>query len=419
LCIHAVAALLLRCTAEGGTMMHLQDPSEPTVVHLGATRSWWTYLAPVLLAWSVLSVLQLVQVYSAIWLRGEIDRRPLWAPAFVVLARAAYLAACSPLVLMLARRFNPARPATWPLHLTAAAALTIGYAYSMALPRWWVAGRKLESISEIVVNRFMEPTLFYLFILTVTAAVDYSAWYQEQRVARAELSLRNSQLHSSLAAARLESLRAQLHPHFLFNTLNGISALARKGATEQVVRMVADLGNLLRHALENSAAVVSLRDEVRFAEQYLALERIRLTDRLRSRIEIDPEVLSAEVPTLLLQPLLENAIRHGITRVRAGGCVEIRARRSEELLEIVIADTGPGIRPEIQNGRHGIGLQNTRERLQQLYGDQFTFHVENGPSGGAVVSVTFPYRRFDGGDRPTAAGARISGRHAGMARLGA
>jgi two-component system, LytTR family, sensor kinase len=190
----------------------------------------------------------------------------------------------------------------------------------------------------------------------------------------------------------------QLHPHFLFNTLHSISSLLSRD-TEAARRMIARLGDFLRLTLENSGAQeVLLRDELDFLRCYLDIEGIRFYDRLTVRMEIEPQTLGSRVPNLILQPIVENAIRHGIAARSTQGVIEIRARRVGERLSLEVKDNGPGLPLEVGSsriGRGGIGLANTQNRLRQLYGGDSSFELSNDARGGLLVTLEIPFRRED------------------------
>jgi len=215
-------------------------------------------------------------------------------------------------------------------------------------------------------------------------AFDY---YQKFR----ERELRSLELEKHLAEAKLEALQMQLNPHFLFNTLHGISALMHKDV-ETADRILSRLSDLLRRTLENTGTQeVPLKQELDFLERYLEIERTRFGDRLTVRMYIDPDTLEAQVPNLVLQPLVENAIRHGIEPHAKPGIIELRAQRKNGMLQLQVQDNGAGL-PGGQPIEEGIGLSNTRARLQQLYGSAHQFRLHNLTSGGLVVSITIPCR---------------------------
>lgn len=239
---------------------------------------------------------------------------------------------------------------------------------------------------------FFLPRLFtgyfaYIFLSGFGLTLLYVARYharREQAVA----------LQAQLAEARLQALKMQLHPHFLFNTLNAIVTLVRKQDTTTAAKMLTRLGDLLRRALDEAdTQEVPLRQELAFIERYLSLEKLRLQDGLEVHIEVDGNAHDALVPNLILQPLVENAIQHGIAQKAAAGQLWITARASTDQLHLSIRDSGPGFAEDWQPH---IGLANTQARLQQQYGDQATLETTNHSTGGAVVNVVLPLNYAEG-----------------------
>jgi sensor histidine kinase YesM len=208
-----------------------------------------------------------------------------------------------------------------------------------------------------------------------------------------EGELRASQLETQLTQAQLQALKMQLQPHFLFNTLHSISALVHRDP-ETADRMIARLGDFLRLTLENSGAQeVSLQKELEFLRCYLDIERVRFQDRLTTSLDVEPRALDTPVPNLILQPIVENALRHGVAQRSAPGRVEISAKRENGSLRIQVRDNGPGLSAITKaNGkiREGLGLSNTRARLAQLYGAAHRFELSNAPDGGLVVTLEIP-----------------------------
>jgi two-component system, LytTR family, sensor kinase len=238
--------------------------------------------------------------------------------------------------------------------------------------------------------QFHWNVLTYWLLVSASLAVDYYSKYRERE-------LKASQLEARLAQAQLQALKMQLHPHFLFNTLNAISALMYMDV-DAADRMLARLSDLLRLTLANDGAQeVTLKQELEFLKRYLEIEQTRFEDRLTVKMEIDPETLDAQVPNLLLQPLVENAIRHGIAPRSEPGRIEIRARRENGMLQLHVRDDGPGL-PAGQSAplREGIGLTNTRARLQQLHGPAHRFELSNAADGGFLVSLAVPFRISNG-----------------------
>jgi LytS/YehU family sensor histidine kinase len=203
--------------------------------------------------------------------------------------------------------------------------------------------------------------------------------------------LHASELKAQLVRAQLSALKMQLQPHFLFNTLNAIMVLVRQQRGRQAEEMLARLSDLLRCVLEDvEAQQIPLRRELEYLRLYLSIEQVRFQDRLGIEISADDTALDAAVPHMSLQPIVENAVRHGIGQVSSAGTIRISASHTDETLTIRIADDGPGLRPADLSGGRGIGLANTRSRLQQLYGDAASLRVENGDRG-VVATITMPY----------------------------
>ncbi|WP_338868970.1 sensor histidine kinase [Myxococcus stipitatus] len=231
----------------------------------------------------------------------------------------------------------------------------------------------------------LEHALLYNpFIYLLTLGLAHGLYFAEQ------LRLKDTQL----ARAQLHVLKAQLHPHFLFNTLNSISALVNKDPRGSE-RMIARLSDLLRGTLDAAAREeVPLRDELRTLQLYLDIQGVRFTDRLQVKHEIDQDTLGAQVPYLLLQPLVENAIQHGIAPRSAPGTVTVSARRDGPELVLEVRDDGVGLRPgtAAKTSGGGKGLWITRERLVQLYGPAHKLELKGREEGGALVSLTIPFR---------------------------
>ena len=200
-----------------------------------------------------------------------------------------------------------------------------------------------------------------------------------------------------LARAELNALRSQIHPHFLFNTLNTIAILIRERETQVSARLVTQLGDVLRHVLQGTRAnETSLGDEIALVSTYLEIEQVRFGSRLEVQWAVSDDVAGAEVPSLVLQPLVENALRHAIAHRTARGIVEIGARRDGDALLLWIADNGPGVSATrgAVNGSSmgGVGLVNTRERLARLYPRRSSLQLQSTPDGGMRAEVRLPFR---------------------------
>lgn len=234
--------------------------------------------------------------------------------------------------------------------------------------------------------------LFYFLILAGCQAYDIYLRYRERELEAARLDARTSRLEARLAEARLAALTARLQPHFLFNTLNAMSELVHADP-DAAERMIVRLGDLLRMVIQRGEEHwSSLAEEVELTEAYLALERARYGDRLRTAVEVDDGVRSARLPSLTLQPLVENAVRHGIAPLDRPGRVELRARRRDGRLRIEVRDDGTG--PE-EDRIEGIGLGTTRRRLRELYGDDFRLELRRREGGGALTVLEVPLERAE------------------------
>ena len=234
-----------------------------------------------------------------------------------------------------------------------------------------------------VVARWLPLALVvYALIVAIVTAVDHAGRAREGAVAAARLE-------TQLVRAKAHALQAQIHPHFLFNTLNSIATLVREGRCDDAVTAMAALGGLLRSSMRLSDEVdTSLKGELRLIEDYLRLEQYRMDDRLNVQYDIDPEALEARVPNMLLQPLVENAIIHGLADLGPGGGIRLAAVRTNGHLDLAVHDTGRGFEgspPE------GIGLRNVRERLRAHHGDAATMVIESSPGAGTRVAIRLPF----------------------------
>ena len=267
------------------------------------------------------------------------------------------------------------------------AVLGLEFALDQALAWLWPARLRPYSFVELVAYKFHIYFLIYWMVLGATRAFDYYTRYQASE-------LRASELDAKLAHAQLAALKMQLHPHFLFNTHHAIISLMLKNENPTAIKMLTRLSDLLRITLKKTDQQVgSLREELAALELYLGIQRERYRERLAVDLSIDPATLAAEVPCLLLQPLVENALQHGIDALAEGGRLCISARREREQLALTVGDNGPGLAPAFDpaNG-DGIGLRNTRTRLARLYGAQQSFAIARGREGGTEVRIALPFR---------------------------
>ncbi len=273
-----------------------------------------------------------------------------------------------------------------PIHLFAAMAFSalvlVGSRFMLYLarrdPPFWSQRLLIAGVEYFAV-------LFAIYWLIVTAFYAYKYYHEYQAV-----ELQASRLRESLATAQLRALRAQLNPHFLFNTLQTVSALAMHGQNDTIIETLGRLGQLLRKALEGQAQEVPLQKELGLLEDYLRIECLRFSDRLTFDIDVEPEVHETVVPSMVLQPLVENAVLHGISAISGPGRITVRAYRKAEKLHLRVQDTGPGF--NFDGSKEGVGLSNTRARLAQLYGDEYSLEIGNLMPHGTTVHITIPFQ---------------------------
>ena len=357
---------------------------------IAPTLSWFA----ICLGWVALGLINATQVVVGM---RAIDMRHNWSTLFFVSAVSWLVWACAtPLVLALGRRFSPTRAGGWrgwALH--GATCLFLGIADAC-----WVAAL------EYFLNPFAEgpyPSyriyairMFYsrFHLELITYAAILAAGYTIDSMRR--LALREAdaaRLSAELSKAQLDALRRQLEPHFLFNSLNGISGLVRSRENDAAVDMIAGLSDLLRRVLEDSGSqLVPLAEELSFLERYVELQSMRFGDRLSVTVDIPFALYSALVPGLILQPLVENAILHGIERRVEGGSIRIGAQAEGSVLTLYVHNDGPALSAAAPGARSGVGLSNTRGRLDRLYGSAGTIELRNHDEAGVETIVQVPYR---------------------------
>jgi two-component system LytT family sensor kinase len=373
----------------------LSVPAEPP--SRDEPRRRWGVVALVFGVWTTLGVLAAAQMYTGMRLEGEPTS---WRDALLYQLPGWWAwAAATPLVVWLTRRLPlapPRRALAALAHLGAAVVVSLVHVAVMLAARGIVAQQAPPPTAAFLARYFLGYLQFDLVTYwAIVGAALALAWQREAR----ERERRATRLEAQLAGARLSALRMQLNPHFLFNALNSVAMLVREGDGRQAVGTLASLSDLLRRALDGADAhEVSLREEIAFVERYLEIELVRFQDRLRVRLDLEPAALDARVPNLLLQPLVENAVRHGIARRAAAGLVEITARVTGDRLHLCVRDDGPGLGAPADRladdggAGSGVGLANTRARLTELYGADHAFDVRDAEGGGAEAVVVLPYR---------------------------
>ena len=345
-------------------------------------KKYWRVICAIVGCWLFLALLFTPQTY----LTNLRSPTPLtWIGALLAtLLLFAVWAVLTPLVLWLGARFPLERKRllrNLVIHLALSAPVAFVHIFLLQLVNgllltWSHSYQPPVPIAALLVGLGATDIMVYWGIVAVSQAVNYFRKYQEREF--------------RLAQAQLQALRMQLQPHFLFNTLNAIAELVYSDP-QAADRCILSMSELLRFTLESHRTQdVALKDELDFLEKYLAIQQVLMRDRLRVRVNVEPETLDASVPNMLLQPLVENAIKHGISPRPEGGNIEVHARRLDGKLHVEIADDGLGL-SEQQNG-NGVGLVNTRERLKHLYGHEQAFNLSSFPGRGVTIRITLPFR---------------------------
>jgi signal transduction histidine kinase len=294
-----------------------------------------------------------------------------------------------PGVFFLARRFR-LEPGRWAPALAVHAPAALAFGVSHGLIRVavgpWVDSRPVPPDRIVLGQLLLTFVSYWVFV-----GMD-QAWHNYRRYREREV--RSSRLESQLARAQLEVLRMQLHPHFLFNTLHAVSALLHRDPAA-ADEMIAQLSDLLRMTLDNfGVQEVTLAEELEFIRRYLDIQQTRFQDRLSVTIDVPAETLDARVPNQALQPIVENAIKHGLDGRQGAGRIELRARGRASMLQLTVRDDGPGVKGGPSAPSHGgIGLSNTRARLEQLYGPLAALDLSAHPEGGTIVTLLIPQPR--------------------------
>ena len=345
--------------------------------------------------WTLVSLISLTRHYMEEG--GAADTRPVWTVFLIWLTCFYSWAILTPALFSVAKRWPVSRQRWIPnllMHVPLSVAFTSAsilishflYCLIVAKPVMYLPGY----LYSLHFTAFLKHLPLYWTTLAVAYVLTYFRALQQKERLAAQLQLERSQLETSLRQAQLDALRMQLNPHFLFNTLQTISVLMMDD-TASANRMLVRLSDLLRSTLRSSVdSLTILRDEVAFLRAYLEIEQIRFADRLRVEWNVQPEAEQAFIPTLLLQPLVENSIRHGIARLSVPGIIRVSAAIEGTSLNLCISDTGPGLSEEEPEGNgHGIGLSNTRKRLKQLY-PEHDMEIIAGAAGGFEVRISIP-----------------------------
>lgn len=308
--------------------------------------------------------------------------------------------ALSPLIFRFSRRFpiefRPLRLRNLLLHIPAIFLFSSIHQGIHLIIGWFLTPGfqgQFASIAHLYLyRRYFVIGLYLDFIVASLIVIAAHAFIYYQRFRAGEV--RESELKAQLAHAQLQALKMQLHPHFLFNTLHSISSLVSEDPP-RANSMIARLGDFLRLTLEHSdEQMVTLKQEIEFLRCYLEIEQVRFEDRLSVNFRIEPATLSAHVPHLILQPLVENAIQHAIAPHAGSGCIRVAAKRVDGVLRLEVKDSGSGIQSTSSSlEKQGVGLSNVHARLKQNYGSEFRFEMANVSEGGLAVLLEMPFRQ--------------------------
>jgi signal transduction histidine kinase len=348
-------------------------------------RPWFV----ISVAWVIPATLAALQAFAQHRLGnwgGEVGRNVLFEFGDWLL-----YGALTPIVFYLARRFPLERPHLLRrllLHLAAAWFNCALWAAGGTVLRLLIFPGEVTLIGRGYIGWFFTSLPFGVAVYFAVLGIEHAIFYfQEAR----ERESQATRLSAQLAEARLGALRMQMKPHFLLNSLNAILVLVRDRDHATATRVLEELGEILRQVLRTERPEqVSLEEEIEFLRRYLAIEQVRFPDRLRTSFRISPDTRRAAVPDFILQPLVENAVRHGIAQRVEAGEVSITAVRDGDDLVLTVEDDGPGYRDE--QATAGLGLANTRERLEVLYGGRARLRVEARPGGGTIATIRIPYR---------------------------
>ncbi len=361
-----------------------------TETHTGVRTTSWLWIAAIWSAGGLFDASQAVLIMHA-----EGRHHP-WLPLFgTELASWLPWALATPLVVRLARRYPIIRSTsarTLAVHLAA-------FALISAVTETWSAWLQvlfnpwrnrqwptfIDTWTTTLIFQVLTFVIAYALILTVTHLLD-----ARERIARQITE--TARLNEELSRAQLAALRGQMEPHFVHNALNSITGLVRDQRTDEAVSMIVGLSEFLRRASEDShRSQVTLAEEVEYLQRYLEIQKVRFGDRLQVSVDIPAELLRAQVPNLLLQPLVENAIKHGIARRVAGGTVRVAGACHNGSLRLSVYNDGPGVLADSQTTHTGVGIGNLRTRLQILHGSQSDLQLRRAAAGGAEVVVTLPF----------------------------
>lgn len=338
------------------------------------------------------SVLTLELYFNSRATMEPVDLFDIAVPQF---GRAAMWAAMAPLILRLREKL-PLSRGNWVGGLSFHFAASFVVMATYYLGRMWGYSlffeKKLaeEGFWQVALASFYGRNIIDMAYYWGVIAFGYS--FEIYRKYKSE-ELKAAQLEARLIETELKALRQQMHPHFLFNTMNTIAVLVREERNTEAVTLLSRLSSLLRMSLDNTGVPeITLQQELDFLGHYVEIQKVRFSDRLNVVIDIEPPALRARIPNLLLQPLVENAILHGVAPKSEPGCVRVTGRTVGDLLQLEVCDDGPGIPATRARAKEGVGLANTRERLAKTYGAKASLTLQSEPGRGVSVKIQLPYR---------------------------
>jgi two-component system LytT family sensor kinase len=404
-----------------GCKIRLSSRSWHTIQHMDARRTrkempQWFWIAAIFAGAGLFDATQNVFV-----MRAE-GMHHYWARLFATLffSWLPWMLA-TPLVLSLSRSFPPSqwkKASTWIAHLIAC--VGIGLIYAMWVAVWelvlnpWAYPSGSGPFSQLWLHKFYGGLLSYVVLYGMILLIGNILRTREEFALQ---QTETARLNEQLSKAQLNALRRQIEPHFLFNTLNAIAGLVRENRNDAAVSMIAELSDFLRRVVKDSdRQQVPLAEELEFAHKYLDIQKARFAERLQFTVDVPAELLCAQVPSLILQPMVENAVKHGIAKRLQGGAIRIAASRSNGTLTLRVYNDGPSLPPDWEKSQTGIGMANVETRLQGLYGKAFHLSMCNRAPGGVETSISVPFvatelqRRDDAIDPTSSAELVNSGR---------
>ena len=360
---------------------------------VAAMENRWIKIAAVIAGWAFVGLVLSLEIYFNNRAGMDMARVDFWEVAVPQFGRAAMWALMAPLILRLRDKL-PLNRGRW------AGGISFHLAMSFVVMATYYLGRMLaygifwdEPLGDFWASslkgfygRNIIDMAYYWAVIGFGYSLEIYRRYKNEE-------LRAAQLETRLIETELKALREQLRPHFLFNTMNTIAVLVREGKNDAAVSLIARLSSLLRMSLDNTRVQeVTLRQEMDFLGRYIEIQQMRFSDRLSVNVDIEPAAMEARIPNLLLQPIVENAILHGVVPKAGPGCGEVRGHVEAGTLHLEVSDDGPGLGDGNLRAKEGVGLTNTRERLAKIYGAHGQLSLRSEPGRGVSVQIILPCR---------------------------